>query len=72
MITMYEIRTLDGELMGTLELKPFSFEPTDAGSDLADRLDGIDEAPVMNTAAPPDGDGTAAERILDALGYDQE
>lgn len=62
MITMYEIRTFDGDVMGTLELEPFSFEPTEAGQHLVDRLGGIEKAPVMNTAAPPGGEGTAAER----------
>lgn len=61
---MYEIRTLDGStVLGSLDLEPFEFEPTEAGQDLADRLEGIDEAPVMNTAAPPKGgnEATSAE-----------
>ena len=61
---MYEIRTFDGTVMGTLELNPFTFDPTEAGRDagLVDRIEGIEEAPVMNTAAPPGGEDTAAER----------
>lgn len=59
---MYEIRNLDdGTVLGTLELDPFEFDPTEAGSDLADQMEGIEEAPVMSTAAPPDGEDTAAE-----------
>jgi len=67
---MYEIRDIEGgDVLGTVQFRPFELEFTEAGRErgLAEAMDGIEEATVMDTAAPPQGnaDDTAAEREVE-------
>lgn len=54
----------DGTVLGTIQFDPFQVTPSREGKnrDVGELFDGVEDAPVMDTAAPPgDSEDTAAE-----------
>lgn len=62
------IDTEDGTVLASVRKDPFELSPTRAGLDrgIREAFDGVESAPVMDTASPPkDPEGTAAEAWVD-------